>query len=43
MVLSANDKQRVREDVKKQIEALKKKVKPTEPPKEPEVEEGEEE
>ena len=41
MVLSINDRQLVRERIKKQIEALKAKTKPVTPPKEEQVEEGE--
>jgi DNA invertase Pin-like site-specific DNA recombinase len=41
MVLSAHDKELVRERIKKQIEALKAKTKPTTPPKEEVVEKEE--
>ncbi len=42
MVLSANDKQVIRDRIKKQVEALKAKAKPSTPPAEENVEEGEE-
>jgi hypothetical protein len=42
MVLSRNDKELIRERIKKQIEALKTKTRPITPPKEETFPEGEE-